>query len=90
MNILTNQTLMYWVVGAIALGYYWLSKKKGDPQVNGKNIALSACAVFIGLAIGAFLQGADPGALPIAFAASTGLAGGSTVKGIADARANKL
>lgn len=87
MKFLTDPSYLYWITGAIALAAYWFAKPKGDATINARNIIYSALMVFIGLAIGSFSQGTDPGGMAIAYAVTTGLAGGTTVKSVADLRA---
>lgn len=88
-SFLTDAKTLYWIVGYVALTVYWVGKTKGDPTVNAKNVLLSVLLNFLGLAMGDFLSGTDPGGLTIAYAVSTGLAGGTTVKTVAERRAPK-
>jgi multidrug transporter EmrE-like cation transporter len=89
MKFLTDPNALYWITGAVALAAYWLMKPKGSDGINAKNIVLSVLLVFLGLAMGAFVQGTDPGGMAIAYAVTTGLAGGTTVKTVAERKAQR-
>lgn len=89
MKFLTDQTLLYWITGFVALACYWMMKPKDSEAITIKNVILSALLVFLGLALGVTLQGTDPGGMAITYAVTMGLSGGSTVKTFADRKAVK-
>ena len=81
-----NVTLWYWVIGAVAFGTYWFGKHAKGSKITATSFIYSLLLTFLGLATGdVFGEGASA-AFTSVYALSTGLAGGTSVKTLADMR----
>lgn len=78
-------SILYWTCAYIALLIYWLPSSKACER-SRSNMLMSAALVTLGLVLGLFIEGTDPGGMGIAYSINLGLAGGTTVKTIAEAR----